>query len=159
MIQVGTKSVTDSHINGNYLRTGTPSLPYPGQGLPIEDRRQSAGIPRNFLQWHVSSSYNHIDLMRIKILRVIAEDFLLGWVVIGQSGRETYYQLTPCILRMFLLHRVYELRKPEDKLLLGIPRNDRSRVHSSLIVSELVWSKNEQCLLIVSQESIILHNF
>ena len=53
---------------------------------------------------------------------------------------------------------MYELRKLKDKISLGIQRNDRARAHSSFVVSKLVWSKDEQCLLIVSQESIILQN-
>ena len=112
------------------------------------------------MQWHIPSSYNHIDLMCIHILRGIMEDFLLGRIIVGHSGRETRCQLAPRIPLMLLINRVvYKLRNSLNKLSLGILRNDCAWIHSSVVFPELIRSENEQGLLVFSQESITFQNF
>ena len=97
--------------------------------------------------------------MCIHVLRGIVEDFLLRRIIIGQSRRETHYQLAPLISFTLLIHRVYEFRNSVNKLSVGVLRNDLVWFHSSVVFPELIWSKNEQGLLVFSKNFIILQKF
>ena len=88
--------------------------------------------------------------MHVHVLGSIMEDFLLRWIIVRQSRRETHHQLIPLVLLTLLFHSMYEFRNPVNELSLDFLRNDRVRSHSFLTFPELIWSKDEQHLLIFS---------